>query len=114
MALKTNHTSRKIWKKGKPQDWANFNNDMEKTIKENKPKNFDELEELITKKLKKHIGQITIRNNSKRESKKAKEIRENKKEAAKQYKEACETKPSNIEEIKNHYIDMQKKLREQL
>ncbi len=114
MSLKTNHTLRKVWKKGKPQDWANFNNDIEKTIKEDKPKNFDELEELITKKLKKHIGQITIKNNRKRESKKAKEIREKKKEAAKQYKEACETKPNNIEEIKNHYIDMQKKLREQL
>ncbi len=83
-------------------------------IKSNSPKNFDALEEMITNKMKKHIGQITIRNNSKRESKKAKEIRENKKKAANQFKEACQTKPSDIEEIKNHYIDLQVELREQL
>ncbi len=114
MELKIKQTVKQVWKRGKPQDWANFNNDIEQAIKKNKPKNFDELEEMITNKMKKHIGQITIRDNSKRESKKAKEIRQMKKNAANQFKEACETKPSSIEEIKNHYIDMQKKLREQL
>ena len=81
---------------------------------ENKPKNLDELEEMIIKKMKKHLGQITIRSNTKKESKQAKEIRKMKKKAAKQFKEACRAKPSNLEEIKNHYIEMQKKLRDQL
>ncbi len=97
MEVKVKQTMKRVWKRGKPQDWANFNNDMKQTIMEQKPKNFDELEEMINRKLKKHIGQITIRNNSKRESKRAKEIREMKKKAAKQFKEACKTKPNNIE-----------------
>ncbi len=114
MQIKEKPTVKRVWKKGKPQDWVNFNKDMESTIRKRKPETFDELEEMIKKKMKKHIGQITIRNNSKRESKKAKEIREEKKKASKEYDKACETNPTNYEEIKNHYIDTQKKLREQL
>ncbi len=69
---------------------------------------------MITQKLKRHIGQITIKEKNKKESKKAKEIREMKKNAKKQYDKACETKPHNLEEIKDKYIELQIKLREQL
>ena len=66
MEVRTKQSMKKTWKRGNPQDWANFNEDIEKTLNENEPKNFDDLQDILTKKMKKHIGQITIRNNKKK------------------------------------------------
>ena len=50
MEVKTEQNIKRMWKKGKPQDWANFNRDIEQAIRENKPKDFDELEDMMLRK----------------------------------------------------------------
>ncbi len=32
MEVRTKPATRKVWKKGKPEDWANFNRDINKTL----------------------------------------------------------------------------------
>ena len=66
------------------------------------------------KSLRENIGQITIKNSHKNESKEAKEKRAKKKEAEKKFNQACKVKDPNIEAIKEEYISIQKQLRKQL
>ncbi len=112
--VKTKPTYKKVWKKGSPQDWQKYNDQVLQEIRKNKPTNYDEFEAIITKSLEKNIGQITIKNKPKTESKDAKEIRTRKKEAEKKYDNACKEKDPNIQAIKDEYISIQKQLIKQL
>ncbi len=112
--VRTTPTHKKIWKKGSTQDWNKYNEQVNREIKSRKPQNYDELEEIIMRSLKSNIGQITIKNGAKRESKEAKELRAKKKEMGKKFDQACEDKDPNIQLIKEEYISAQKQLRDQL
>lgn len=102
------------WKKATRQQWKKFSKTCENSVRERTPRNFDELENIIIKSLRKEIGQITIRKPRKCESKETKKKREVRKEKEKLYQEACSNKPPDFEAIREEYYQAQKDLREQI
>ncbi len=103
-----------IWKKGTDEDWRNFNHGTTRDLNNKQPETYEELESILMKNLKKHIGQVTFKPNAKRESKEVKQLREKKKQAENNYDQACKEKPSNLIEIREKYYQTQINLRKQI
>ncbi len=111
--INTYNQPRTIWKKATKQQWRKFNSSCQKSIQNEKPENFNQLEKIIIQNLKKEIGQITLKNHRQYESKATKQKRHKKKEMAKKYRYACTNKSPDIEDIKEQYFESQRELRKQ-
>ena len=111
----TSHANKiTVWKRGSKSDWRNFNEAINRDLKQNPTKTYMDLEQAIKRNLIKHIGKVTIRTNRNRDSKEAKNLREKKKQAGKEFDQAIKSNNPRIAEIKNNYIQAQKDLRNQI
>ncbi len=106
--------ARKIWKKGNKEDWLKVNTEIEQEVTNKNPKTYDELEKIILKAMRNHIGQATIRVERPQESKETKEKRAEKRKARTEFEEAIKNKHPDLDKKKDKYLKTQIALKEQI
>ena len=96
------------------EGWSKYNKEIIRKYKEDPPKNYTQLHNLITQTIRETVGikKIKIGNNNKKESKKAKELRQTKKEKRKILQEAQKMGSNQTPTALHEYINAQKNLRE--
>ena len=91
------------------EGWRKYNKEITRKYKEDPPKNYTQLHNLITQTIRETVGikKIKIENNNKKESKKAKELRQTKKEKRKTLQEAQKMGSNQIPTALHEYINAQ-------
>ena len=116
--INSNLTTRKrtveITQINNKEGWSKYNKEITRKYKEDPPKNYTQLHNLIMQTIRETVGikKIKIGNNNKKESKKAKELRQTKKEKRKILQEAQKMGINQTRIALHEYINAQKNLRE--
>ena len=103
------------WKKGKPEDWVKFNQEIHEKWRNTHTdkRNYTTLQNLITRSLKTTIGSTVISTNKREKitNPQIKEAKEKRREYKKQFEQACKERKDCKAELKNNYIDSQQNVK---
>ena len=110
--LKSNKKTIKRWKTGKKEDWAKFNEEIQKgwcKLNE-KQRNYTNLQAEITKCMEKTIGSRTIKTNNKTKisNPRIKQAKKERKDQKQLFQKACKEDYNDKEEKMKKYINSQK------
>ena len=109
----TKETKRiKKWNLKNKEGWEKYNEEFKRRYKNNKPKNYKEMNKLITSTMRYTIGQTNIMVGDKRtkETEKIKQMRKQMKVARKEFNHAIKKDREQIEQKMKNYYDKQEEL----